>query len=161
MGRLPRTLVALPLALLFAIAAAGCGGADASPPPEPTPGQVPSPVPEPEMPHGFVEAILADAAQVTGRPQEEHRVERADPATFTDESLNCPTDLATGATPPAATEPVDGYNAIVLLEDVESGLQQRLDYRIRAEDGSFIRCETLPDDQLPSPISTPVATPEA
>jgi hypothetical protein len=161
LGR-PRALFALPISLLLAFALAACGPAgDASPPPEPTPGQVPSPVPEPEMPHGFVEAILTDAEQVTGRPRAEHRIERADPATFTDENLNCPFDPATGATPPPATEPIEGHTVVVLLEDVDTGLQQRLDYRIRADDGTFVRCETLPEDLLPSPMITPVATPEA
>jgi hypothetical protein len=154
--------MALPLALLLAAAAAACEpAADATPPPQPTPGPVVTPVPEPEIPHGFVEAILADAEQVTGRPEAEHRVERADPATFTDENLNCPIDLAAGATPPPPTDLVQGYNVVVLLEDVDTGLQQRLDYRIRAADGTFVRCETLPDNQLPSPMITPVPTPGA
>jgi hypothetical protein len=139
-----------PLATIIAVALAlvACSPAgDASPPPEPTPGQVPSPVPEAEMPHGFVEAILADAEQVTGRPRAEHRIERADPTNFTDQNLNCAVDPALGTAPPAAQ--IEGYTAIVMLEDETSGLQQRLDYRIRADDGSFLRCDTLPQDQLP------------
>ncbi len=143
MGTSVRSWLVLPMIALLAVALAACGTAgDASPPPDPTPGDVPSPVPEPEMPHGFVEAILTDAEQVTGRPRAEHRIERAGPSTFTDENLNCAVDPATSTPPPAAE--YEGYTAIVVLEDDTSSLQQRLDYRIRADDGSFVRCETLP-----------------
>jgi hypothetical protein len=120
------------VALLFV---AGCAPEEV--PGEPTPAAVPSPVPEPGVPHGFVEPILTDAEQQTGYPRAQFIVHFAQEAVWEDDSLACPRPDET-----YEQKLVEGYVVILRLEAPEPEVTELLlDYRIRADDGSFLLCE--------------------
>jgi hypothetical protein len=134
------------LAALLAVGllVAACAGDGAmSPAPSPaSPGpEAASPVPEPGgFPGEYSDAILADAEERIGQPQEALTVRRATEVIWADESLECP---QAGQTPQPTLIP--GYQMIV--EYLEPGADRiLLDYRVRS-DGSFELCE----EALPEP----------
>jgi hypothetical protein len=152
MPSISRSLYAL-LGAVVLVAAAACA-APGEVPDSPTPGAVLSPAPEPGLPHGLVGPIVEDAAERTGYEPEQFIVERSLATTFTDSALGCP---AAGEQP--MDEQVEGWAVILELEDPVLDPELLLDYRVRADDGSFRFCEeTL--EPLPSPLDPRAPTPE-
>lgn len=103
-----------------------CGGGGA----EPTPSVVtlePEAAPIAEVPAAYLEAVLQDAARLTGSDRDSITIVRSEPTDWADGRLGCVQIDDDG------TEPVDGY--WVLLE--APGLQ--LDYRLDAA-GVFRLC---------------------
>jgi hypothetical protein len=136
-----RSVLALAAACLLLV---GCTGPQEVPSP-PAPAAVPSPVPEPGIPHGFVEPILTDAEQRTGYPRAQFIVHHAQDAIWEDDSLGCPREDAT-----YEQQLVEGYVVVLRLEDEDPAATEfLLDYRVRADDGTFVLCDETVVPTLP------------
>ncbi len=128
------TLTAL-IMLGALLASSGCAAAEQPTPPQPTPGSLTSPAAEPGLPHEIVEPILRDAEQRTGYSQDRFIVVPSVPATWPDSTMDCPQP---GEEPVVGL--VEGYVVVLRVEEPEA-TEVLLEYRVRADDGSFRFCE--------------------
>lgn len=136
------------LGLLTAFALVGCGGGE---PTETIDGGRPtptaafgtgSPLPLTDVPPQVIEPIFADAAAQTGFERDQFVIHRAQATTWTEPELACE---EAGASP--AGKLIEGYSVVLRIGQI-AGTEHLLDYRVRADDNSFVLCQEAP---LPSP----------